>query len=115
MKVKVLKKFRDKKENIIRRKDAIFECSEERYEEICATNKNLVAVVEESEESMEEPEESTEKSEEQAEEPEENAGSSGSVCDIAHMTEGQLRDLAKEKKIKGYTKMSLEGLKDALK
>lgn len=111
MKVKVLKKFRDKKENIIRRKDAIFECSEERYEEICATNKNLVAVVEGSEETIEEPDETVEESDELKE----AAKGSGSVCDIAHMTEGQLRDLAKEKKIKGYTKMSLEELKDALK
>lgn len=111
MKVKVLKKFRDKKENIIRRKNAIFECSEERYEEICATNKNLVAVVEESEETSEEPDETVEESDELKE----DEKGSGSVCDIAHMTEGQLRDLAKEKKIKGYTKMSLEQLKDALK
>lgn len=98
MKVKVLKVFRDKKEDIIRKKDEIFECSRERFEEIYNKDRNLV-----------EPIEGTEKLKEDTKE------GSGSVCDIAHMTEGQLRELAKEKKIKGYTKMSLKQLKEELK
>lgn len=47
MKVRVLKKFRDKREKMIRYKDDIFECSEERFAEIFQTDKSLVEAVEE--------------------------------------------------------------------
>ena len=47
MKVRVLKKFRDKREKMIRNKDDIFECSEDRFAEIFQTDKNLVEEVEE--------------------------------------------------------------------
>lgn len=45
MKVKVLKKFRDKYSGEYHKKDKILVISKERYEEICKVDKNLVEEV----------------------------------------------------------------------
>lgn len=121
MKVRVLKKFRDKVTKEIRKTGDVFEATEERVEEIMKKSKDLVEVVKENPEQGEEPDKG-EVGEEPDKEPEqdgeqeqgENQEAAGAVCDIAQMTEEQLRELAKSRKIKGYTKMSVEEIKEAL-
>lgn len=49
MKAKVLKKFRDRREGVMRHKGDVFECTKERFAEICQTNKSLVEAAEEQE------------------------------------------------------------------
>ena len=58
MKVKVLKKFIDRQEKAVRQPGEVFECTEERYNEIMSKNK-LIEPVEENEPEKEpvEPEE----------------------------------------------------------
>lgn len=104
MKVKVLKKFRDKETREIHNKGDVFEATEERVAEIKQKDSRLVEVVEEK------PKQEAEKEAEK--EPEQ--GAAGVVCDIAQMTEEQLRELAKSRKIKGHTKMSEDELREAL-
>lgn len=99
MKVKVLKKFRDKETGEIRKQDDVFEADEGRIEEIMAKSNDLIEVLNNEEE---EPKQGKEQE------------AAGDLCDIAQMTEEQLRELAKTRKIKGYTKMSIDELKEVL-
>ena len=108
MKVKVLKKFRDKETREIHNKGDVFEATEERVAEIKQKDSRLVEVVEEK------PKQEAEKEAEKEPEKEPEQGAAGVVCDIAQMTEEQLRELAKSRKIKGHTKMSEDELREAL-
>lgn len=99
MKVKVLKKFRDKETGEIRKQDDVFEADEGRIEEIMAKSNDLIEVLNNEEE---EPKQGKEQE------------AAGDLCDTAQMTEEQLRELAKTRKIKGYTKMSIDELKEVL-
>ncbi|MCI8507560.1 MAG: hypothetical protein HFJ06_03195 [Lachnospiraceae bacterium] len=73
MKVRVLKKFKDKEMGEIRRKGEVFECSEKRYAEIMKVNENLISVLD-----GEETEQDKQETEQDAE-----VSGSGSLCDIA--------------------------------
>ena len=113
MKVKVLKKFRDKETGKIRNVGETFEATEERVEEIKAKNATLVEVL------TQEIQEEETGAEEQGEELDDiesgvEKEAAGALCDIAQMTEDQLREFAKSRKIKGYTKMSADELREAL-
>lgn len=55
MKVKTLKKFIDQKEKVIRQPGEVFECTQERYDEIMAKNR-LIEPLKEVEKPEEEPE-----------------------------------------------------------
>lgn len=55
MKVKTLKKFIDQKEKVIRQPGEVFECTEERYDEIMAKNR-LIEPLEESDQEEKKPE-----------------------------------------------------------
>lgn len=76
MKVEVLKDFKDKKTDEIRKTGEVFECSEGRYTEIMKVNKNLISVLQEDENKQE-----------QETETDENVSGSGNLCDIAQTEE----------------------------
>ena len=104
MKVRVLKKFRDKETGGIRNAGTVFEATEERVAEIKAKDAGLIEVL---------TGESTDEESDIRQEQEQKAA--GEVCDIAHASKKQLNELAKAKKVKGYTKMSADELREALK
>ena len=100
MKVKVIKKFRDITTKEIRKVGEEFECTAERYDQIKNAGEYVEPVDGEPENG--EPENG-----------EHNTGS-GTVCDIAQMSIDELKSVAKEKKIKNYSRMTKEELVDAL-
>ncbi len=104
MKVRVLKKFRDKETEEIRNVGAVFEATEERTAEIKAKDAGLIEVL--AGESLDEESDIRREQEQKA---------AGTVCDIAHASKKQLNELAKAKKVKGYTKMSADELREVLK
>lgn len=78
MKVEVLKDFKDKETDEIRKTGEVFECSEGRYAEIMKVNKNLISILNNQED---------EDKQEQEAETNENVSSSGNLCDIAQTEE----------------------------
>ena len=91
MKVKVLKKFKDKHTKKLRTKGEVFECTEERFNEICEKDKTLVEAVEESFTEGEE-----------------------FVCDIAQLSKKELMELAAQKGIELKETMKKEEMLAAL-
>ena len=110
MRVEVLKKFRDKQANVIRHKNEIFECTEERFAEICSKNCSLVKRVEEEDSGEDtEPENSGALSEE------EDSGEDTEPGDLAALSKKELQELAKLKGVKGVGRMNREELLNNLK
>jgi hypothetical protein len=110
MKVKVIKKFRDITTKEIRKVGEEFECTAERYDQIKNAGEYVEPVDGEPENG--EPE-NGEPENGEPENGEHNTGS-GTVCDIAQMSIDELKSVAKEKKIKNYSRMTKEELVDAL-
>lgn len=100
MKVKVIKKFRDITTKEIRKAGEVFECTDERYAQIKKAGEYVEPVDGEPENG--DPEEDG------------NNPGSGTVGDIAQMNIDELKTVAKDKKIKNYSKMSKEELVAAL-
>ena len=128
MRVEVLKKFRDKQANVIRHKNEIFECTEERFAEICSKNCSLVKRVEEEDSGEDtEPENSGALSEEEdsgedtepensgALSEEEDSGEDTEPGDLAALSKKELQELAKLKGVKGVGRMNREELLNNLK
>lgn len=85
MKVRVINKFRDAESKEVRKPGDVFECSEQRYEQISATGAYVEKLPD------------------------------NSVGDIARLSVKELKELAKERKIENYSTMSKEELVNALK
>lgn len=79
MKVKVLKKFKDKETRRIHKVGEVFECSEKRYAEILKADENLIRVLDDEEPGEEEQSYETKINK--------NTCGNGSLCDIAQAEE----------------------------
>ena len=104
MQVRVLKKFKDKETGKIHNAGETFGVTEERVAEIKAKDAGLIEVL--VEENL---------YEESDAEQEQEQKTTGELCDIAHASKKQLNELAKAKGIKGYTKMTDDELREALR
>lgn len=84
MKIKVLKKFKDKVTGEIRKIGDVFECSKERLEEIQRTDKSLVEMLDVSDEDGQEEDESLKQEEDGSGSMHEGAG---------HLDKGKLEEM----------------------
>ncbi len=114
--VVVLNKFNDKKESVHRNRGDFFKCTKERYEEIMKYDQSLIKAVP-NEEDIPDPVGDTPDSD-GTQAPNntdsQNLDGSEAVCDIAQMSDEELLQFAKDKKIKNASKMSREQLIEAL-